>query len=79
MLWATLWRKLGRQPLKITQHNHVYALLKNPKTHEYDHVPLCLKFDTSGPSVFRPGNRKESLWQHQAQTFETKSQPFLTP
>lgn len=52
MLWATLWRKLGRQPLKITQHNHVYALLKNPKTHEYDHVPLCLKFDTSGRPYF---------------------------
>ena len=52
MLWATLWRKLGRQPLKITQHNHVYALLKNPKTHEYDCVPLCLKFDTFGRPYF---------------------------
>ena len=60
MLWATLWKKLGRQPLKVTQHNHVYALLENPKTHKYDHVSLCLKFDTSGRETERSpyGNTK---------------------
>ena len=52
MLWSTLWKQLGRQPLKVTQHNHVYALLHNPKTHNWDKVNLCLKFDATGRPYF---------------------------
>lgn len=52
MKWITLWNKIGKQPLKITQHSDVYALLHNPKTHEMEHVKLILKFDTSGKPYF---------------------------
>lgn len=29
MLWITLFNKIGKQPIKNTQHHHVYALLEN--------------------------------------------------
>lgn len=48
MLWVTLFHKIGKQQLKFTQHNHVYALLENPKTHEVEKVYLNLKYDASG-------------------------------
>lgn len=48
MLWSTLFHKIGKQPLKVTQHSHVYALLCNPKTHEMEKVWLELKYDASG-------------------------------
>lgn len=52
MLWATLFHKIGKQQLKFTQHNHVYALLENPKTHEVEKVYLNLKYDASGHPYF---------------------------
>lgn len=52
MKWITLWNKLGKQPIKNTQHNDVYALLRNPKTHEYEKVNLLLKFDSYGKPYF---------------------------
>lgn len=52
MKWITLWKKLGKQPIKNTQHSDVYALLRNPKTHEYEKVRLLLKFDTYGKPYF---------------------------
>lgn len=48
MLWSTLFNKIGKQQLRITQHNHVYALLENAKTHEYEKVRLALKYDNHG-------------------------------
>lgn len=48
MLWSTLFNKIGKQPLRITQHNHVCALLENAKTHEYEKVRLALKYDKRG-------------------------------
>lgn len=52
MLWVTLFHKIGKQQLKFTQHNHVYALLENPKTHEVEKVYLNLKYDASGHPYF---------------------------
>lgn len=52
MLWSTLFHKIGKQQLKFTQHNHVYALLENPKTHEVEKVYLNLKYDASGHPYF---------------------------
>lgn len=52
MLWSTLWNRLGKQKLKIMQHNHVYAILENPKTHQWEKVNLCLKFDATGRPYF---------------------------
>lgn len=40
MLWATLYHKIGKQPSKVTQHTHVYAILENPKTHRTEKVFL---------------------------------------
>ena len=48
MLWITLWNKIGKQPLKFTKYNHVYALLANPKTHRTEKVYLRLNYDASG-------------------------------
>ena len=52
MLWATLYNKLGRQPMKITQKQHVNAILQNPATKTLDTVFLELKFDTQGNPYF---------------------------
>lgn len=48
MLWKTLFNRIGKQPLKFTQHNHVYALLENPATHRMEKVWLELKYDAYG-------------------------------
>lgn len=64
MKWLTLWIKLGKQPIKITQNNDVYALLKNPKTNRYEHVPLCLKFDSHNKPYFvQEKNKEKKSWQ----------------
>ena len=52
MLWITLFDKIGRQPIKHTQHHHVYALLENPKTHTVEKVYLDLRYDASGHPYF---------------------------
>lgn len=52
MLWITLFNKIGKQPIKNTQHHHVYALLENPKTHTVEKVYLDLQYDASGHPYF---------------------------
>lgn len=52
MLWITLFNKIGKQPIKNTQHHHVYALLENPKTHTVEKVYLDLRYDASGHPYF---------------------------
>jgi hypothetical protein len=52
MRWFTLFKKLGNQPLKITQNHNVYAVLENPKTGEWEEVPLYLKFDAHNRPYF---------------------------
>ena len=47
MKWVTLFTKIGKQPLKITQHQDVYAILYDKKSHQYVRKNLCLKFDTN--------------------------------
>lgn len=46
MLWSFLFDKLSKQPLRVTKHNHVTAVIdgKNCK--------LDLKFDTAGKPYF---------------------------
>lgn len=51
MLWTTLYNRIGRQPVKVTGHRHVYAVLENPKTHRKEQVFLDLRFDSSGNPV----------------------------
>lgn len=48
MLWSTLFNHIGRQPMRITNHPHVYALINDPKTHDTHKVWLCLKYDKAG-------------------------------
>lgn len=52
MLWSTLFNRIGKQPLSFTQHSHVYAILENPKTGEWERVPLCLKYDVKNHPYF---------------------------
>ena len=52
MLWSTLYKKIGKQPLRNTQRNQVYAMLENPKTHQKEKVFLLLKYNTSGHPYF---------------------------
>lgn len=59
MKWITLWNKIGKQSIKKTQHTDVYAILQNPKTHEWDKVPLLLKFDNSGNPYLVKDNKDE--------------------
>lgn len=59
MLWITLWNKIGKQPLKLTKHAPVYALLSNPKTHRMEKVYLRLNYDTSGHPYLIADNMKD--------------------
>lgn len=52
MLWSTLFNKLGKQPLRITQHEHIHAII------EGKHYRLDLKFDTSGKPYLVPMQEK---------------------
>lgn len=59
MLWSTLFHKIGKQPMKWSNHNHVYAVLHNPKTHEMERMYLCLKYDASGRPYLIQDHRHE--------------------
>lgn len=48
MLWTTLFNRLAKQPLRITAHNHVEAIIDDK------HYQLTLKFDTSGKPYLVP-------------------------
>lgn len=52
MLWSTLWRKIGKQPLSFSQHNHVYAVLLNEYSGRYEKVYLNIKYDAKGHPYF---------------------------
>ena len=48
MLWSTLFGKLGKQPLKITQHQHVNAIIDGKR------IELDLKFEANGTPYLVP-------------------------
>ena len=48
MLYSSLHNKIGKQAIRYTQHNHVYALLENPRTGKLEKVYLILKYDAKG-------------------------------
>lgn len=45
MNWLGLFNKIGKQPIKNTRTEKVYALIYNEKTGEYERKYLALKFD----------------------------------
>ena len=45
MRWLTLFNKIGKQPIRVTQEQDVYAILYDKKSHGYEKRYLCLKFD----------------------------------
>lgn len=51
MKWVTLWKKIGKQPLKKTQHQDVYALIETADG-KTEQINLALKFDKSGNPYF---------------------------
>lgn len=78
MKWITLFNKIGKQPLKTTQHADVYAILENPKTHEWEHVPLLLKFDASGkPYLVRDFKEKKPSNPHKKTNKNNISEPLV--
>lgn len=52
MRWSTLFKKIGRVPIRITQNNNVYAVLQNPATGEWERVPLAVRYDAKGCLYF---------------------------
>ena len=48
MRWSTLFTKIGKLPLKITQNHNIHAVLDNPAIGEWESIPLCLKYDAKG-------------------------------
>lgn len=48
MKWTTLYNKIGKQSMKVTNHQDVYAIITDSKTHQTRRVPLLLKFDACG-------------------------------
>lgn len=48
MLWQTLWNKLGKQPMRITRHKHVHAIVDGR------HYDMDLKFDAKGEPYLVP-------------------------
>lgn len=64
MLWSTLFHKIGKQQLKYIQHNHVYALLENPKTHLKEKVYLLLKYNAMEHPYFVQDFKKTENRNH---------------
>lgn len=48
MLWSTLFNRLGKLPLRITQHRHIEAIIEDK------HYQLDLKFDAKGQPYLVP-------------------------
>lgn len=48
MLWSTLFDKIGKQTIKYTRQNQVYALLENANTGQLEQVFLTIKYDAKG-------------------------------
>lgn len=71
MRWSTLFNRIGKQPLHITQSENIYALLRHPVTGERVKVYLRLAFDYKGrpyllldekaQELYHVKQRKESL------------------
>lgn len=53
MLWSALYDKIGKQPLSVTQHTHVTAVIDG------ETVPLKLTFDEAHKMHFVPYETKE--------------------
>lgn len=65
MRWLTLFNRLGRQPLKNTQHDNIYALIENPKTRIRERVYLRLSFDTRGKPYLVPDEKAQELYERE--------------
>lgn len=52
MLWSTLFNRLGKLPLRITQHNHIKAIIEG-KNYQLD-----MKFDAKGQPYLVPMQSK---------------------
>ncbi len=54
MKWATLYKKLGKQPLTVTQHQEVFAVMKNPITGKTEQIPMRLCYSKKGALFLVP-------------------------
>ena len=74
MKWSTLFQKIGKQPLRVTNHQTVHAILRNPKTRKMERVNLILRFNTDGSPYFiqDPNDYKEIYSYQKEQDKNTK-------
>lgn len=64
MLWKTLHTRIGNQQMAFAGRNHVYALLRNPKTHEMDKVCLQLKYDRCGHPYLIADEKRQDRYEN---------------
>lgn len=48
MLWMTLWKRLGKQPMTLTNHYHIKAVIDGRA------IAMDMKFDASGKPYLIP-------------------------
>lgn len=60
MLWSTLFNKLGKQPLRITQHHHIHVIV------EGKHYDMDLKFNAEGEPYLVPMQSKQRIVSYSA-------------
>lgn len=53
MKWLSLWKRIGKQPLSVTQHQDVIAVIDEKE------IPLTLKFGTGEKTLWFVKDEKE--------------------
>lgn len=53
MKWLALWKKIGKQPLSVTQHQDVIAVIDEKE------IPLTLKFGTGEKTLWFVEDKRE--------------------
>ena len=52
MKWISLYDRLGKLPMAITNHKHIYAVIDKGDGTGLKEIPLTLKFDKKGHPYF---------------------------
>ena len=54
MKWCSLWRRIGNQPIVITQRKDVIVIIDRKE------IPVILKFKKDGSPYLEPKNQGEN-------------------
>lgn len=66
MKWSALFKKLGNQPMSITNNKDVYAMIRDPNTGNLEKHLLRLQFDKNGHPYFAEASH--AIVTHQSDT-----------